>query len=177
MRTYFNVDKVVETAVDLLVNIEDFTIIQSFRHRGAPCPNHHWDTLEDEVELEEFDLSQPHSQTPIRQRPLAALGLEAHQGRQASPGGGRGRGGRGGRGSRGGRGRRGSQPADRAGIVQQLDRRALSILKKGKQPAPRRRETQSQPNESAAIDYDHPVAGPSSQSRKRRADFIDSDSD
>ena len=165
MRTYFNVDKVVET------------IIQSFRHRGAPRPNHHWDTLEDEVELEEFDLSQPHSQTPIRQRPLAALGLEAHQGRQASPGGGRGRGGRGGRGSRGGRGRRGSQPADRAGIVQQLDRRALSILKKGKQPAPRRRETQSQPNESAAIDYDHPVAGPSSQSRKRRADFIDSDSD
>jgi hypothetical protein len=128
--------------------------------------------LEDEVDLEDFDLSQPHSQTPTQQRPLAALGID-------STGGGRGRGGRGRRGGRGGRGGRrgrGSQPTDRAGIVEQLDRRALSILKKGKQPAPRR-QTHSQPTDSPVVDYDNPVAGPSSQSRKRRADFIDSDSD
>ena len=47
-----------------------------FRHRGPPRPNQHWDALEDEVELEDFDLSQPHSQ-PRRQRPLATLGTEA----------------------------------------------------------------------------------------------------
>lgn len=127
--------------------------------------------------MDDFDLSQPHSQAPTQPRPLATLGVEAQPIRQASTGGLRGRGGRGSRGGRGGRrGRRGLKPADRAGIVQQLDRRALSILKKGKQPAPRR-QTHSQPNASPAIDYDNPVPGPSSQSRKRRADFIDSDSD
>ena len=153
--------------------VRSLQTLQSFRHRGPPCPNHHWDTLQDEVELEDFDLSQPHSQ-PMRQRPLAALGMEAQRG---GGGRGRGRGGRGGRG-RGGRGRgaRGgsSQPADRATVVQQLDRRALSILKKGKQPAPRR-ATLSQP--APAVDFDNPVPGPSSE-RKRPHHFMsDTDSD
>ena len=154
-----------------------YIVAKTFRHRGQARPNQHWDALEDEVELEQFDLSQPHSQPPRRQRPLAALGTQAQQAGGVRGGRGvRGRGGRG-RGGRGGRGG-GSQPAERATVVQQLDRRALSILKKGKQPAPRR-QTLSQPVEVPAIDFDNPVPGPSSQSRKRRhADFIsESDSD
>jgi hypothetical protein len=96
-------------------------LMHSERHRGTAMPNHQWDTLDDEIGLEDFDLSQPNTSS---QRSLPAIG---HARTKPAP--------KRGKGSRGRRG--GSQPPrDRASQVKMLDRRAQSILKttKGKQP-------------------------------------------
>jgi hypothetical protein len=71
------------------------SLMHTERHRGPPQASHNWDTLQDEIGLEDFDLSQPHTQPqpPAGLRPLATLGEERSRGR----GRGRGRGGRGGR--------------------------------------------------------------------------------
>lgn len=101
-------------------------LMHSERHRGLPVPNHNWDTLEDEIGLEDFDLSQPNTGSQRSntgsQRSLPAIGHS-----RPKPTAKRGR---------PGRGRGSSQPTDRGAKVKLLDRRAESILKnsKGKQP-------------------------------------------
>ena len=71
------------------------SLMHTDRHRGPPQANHNWDTLQDEIGLEDFDLSQPHTQPPAGLQPLATVGEERSRGR--------GRGGRGGRGGRRGK--------------------------------------------------------------------------
>jgi hypothetical protein len=117
-------------------------LMYSNRHRGSPRPTQNWDTLQDEVDLEDFDLNQPHSQSQS-QRPLSTLGERGRRGR------GRGRGGQ----------RKLKAKEDRKTVIRQLDQRAKSILK-GKQPLPRpaQREDCWDPNEP----------GPSSGCRKRK---------
>ena len=64
-------------------------LVYTNNHRRQAEPNTNWDTLEDEMDLEDFDLSQPHSQFRSQR------GQQSRGTGRARP---RGRGGRGGRG-------------------------------------------------------------------------------
>jgi hypothetical protein len=144
-----------------------------------PRPNHRWDMLEDEVELEDFDLSQPHTQSQDSQRPLAAIGeVQPPRGR-----GSRGsRGPRGSRGSRGGRmGRRGP-PQDRNTQIRLLDHRAQSILRKPQSApgTPTGRRSATTASAPGTPDYNNPQPGSSGMSRtpaKKRVRIIGSSSE
>jgi len=111
-------------------------------HRGGPQPNEQWDQLRDEFDLDDFDLSQPHSQPSEgpaggQMRPLSMVGVSS---RGSSTRGSSARGSRGSSTRGASRGRtkfrarctrgmnssRGSR--DRASVVQELDIRARSIL-------------------------------------------------
>ena len=149
-------------------------LMHSNNHRTQARPHHRWDMLDDEVELEDFDLSQPHSQSQDSQRPLAAIG-------EAPPA--RGRGSRGSRGSRGRCGRRGP-PQDRQSQIRLFDHRAQSILRTRKPQSapgtPTGRQSARTASAPATPDYNNPQPGTSGMNRtpaKKRVRIIGSSSE